>query len=73
MITKAIDSLLRSIEIKSGQTLNRDFFIGLERWPALAGKQAAAPVLVYGGVEELMHRKVRVQPWYYIHTILGSG
>ncbi len=28
------------VEIKSGQTLNRDFFTGLERWTALAGAMA---------------------------------
>lgn len=63
---------LRPIEIKSGQTLNRDFFIGLERWLALAGKQAASPVLVYGGAEELIHRAMRVLPWHRIQAILEA-
>ena len=60
---------LRPIEIKSGQTLNRDFFIGLERWLALAGSQAQSPVLVYGGAEDRVHRAVRVLPWSRIHTV----
>lgn len=60
---------LRPIEIKSGQTLNRDFFIGLERWLALAGSQAALPVLIYGGAEDRVHRAVRVLPWNRIHTV----
>jgi len=60
---------LRPIEIKSGQTLNRDFFIGLERWLALAGSQAQSPVLVYGGAEDRVHRAVRVLPWNRIHTV----
>lgn len=60
---------LRPIEIKSGQTLNRDFFIGLERWLALAGSQAASPVLIYGGAEDRVHRAVRVLPWNRIHTV----
>jgi len=60
---------LRPIEIKSGQTLNRDFFIGLERWLALAGSQAESPVLVYGGAEDRVHRAVRVLPWNRIHTV----
>lgn len=68
-----IGGQLHPIEIKSGQTLNRDFFIGLERWLALAGNQAATPVLVYGGAEELMHREVRVLPWHQAHTVFGSG
>ena len=53
---------LRPIEIKVGQTLNRDFFIGLERWLALAADQAALPVLIYGGAEDRVHRAVRVLP-----------
>ena len=39
------------IEIKLGQTLNRDFFTGLKRWIELAGAQAIKPTLVYGGLE----------------------
>ena len=60
---------LRPIEIKLGQTLNRDFFIGLERWLALAGNQVASPVLIYGGAEDRVHRAVRVLPWNRIHTV----
>ncbi len=60
---------LHPIEIKSGQTLNRDFFIGLERWLALAGNQVASPVLIYGGAEDRVHRAVRVLPWNRIHTV----
>jgi len=43
---------LMPIEIKSGQTLNRDFFTGLERWLDLAGDQAISPTLVYGGINK---------------------
>lgn len=48
------------IEIKSGKTLNRDFFSGLDRWTALAGDRAFAPALVYGGTENLLRKGVRV-------------
>ena len=51
------------IEIKSGQTLNRDFFAGLERWQALAGELAATPALVYGGSGTLVHRGIDVYGW----------
>ena len=37
---------LMAIEIKSGQTVNRDFFTGLERWQALAGDLAVSPALI---------------------------
>lgn len=51
------------IEIKSGQTLNRDFFTGLERWMAIAGDQSDTPVLIYGGEQSMMHKGVRVCAW----------
>lgn len=51
------------IEIKSGMTINRDFFTGLERWAALAGDQAVAPTLIYGGTEGYARQGVRVLGW----------
>jgi predicted AAA+ superfamily ATPase len=58
-----LGSKWRPIEIKSGQTLNADFFSGLHRWCRLAGDQAAPPVLVYGGRERLTHGGVEVYGW----------
>lgn len=51
------------IEIKSGQTLNRDFFIGLERWLALAGGLAHAPALIYGGSHRQERKGIRILGW----------
>lgn len=51
------------IEIKSGQTVNRDFFTGLDRWCALAGERAADPTLVYGGTDSYTRRGFRVLGW----------
>ena len=45
---------LMPVEIKSGQTLNRDFFTGLQRWTALAGARECG---CWGGerfVEEVL-------------------
>ena len=67
---------LRPIEIKLGQTLNRDFFTGLERWLALAGSQAESAVLIYGGTEDRLHRAVRILPWNRIQAVFecwGQG
>jgi len=58
------------IEIKSGQTLNRDFFGGLERWQALAGELAATPALVYGGSGTLVHRDIKVYGWDVVGRVL---
>ncbi|WP_026279235.1 MULTISPECIES: ATP-binding protein [unclassified Thioalkalivibrio] len=54
---------LMPVEIKSGQTLNRDFFTGLERWTALSGDMARSPTLVYGGEGEHQRKDMRVLGW----------
>jgi hypothetical protein len=60
------------VEIKSGQTLNRDFFTGLERWMALAGDRAVKPALVYGGTENIDHKGIRVFGWNAVGQVLGE-
>jgi uncharacterized protein len=57
------------IEIKSGQTLNRDFFTGLERWNALAGSLARNPTLIYGGDEVQQRRGIRVLGWRQVGSV----
>jgi predicted AAA+ superfamily ATPase len=51
------------VEIKSGKTINRDFFTALEKWTALAGEMAADPTLVYGGDETFRHKGIAVIGW----------
>jgi predicted AAA+ superfamily ATPase len=58
------------IEIKSGQTLNRDFFTGLERWMAMAGKRAVSPTLIYGGTESHVRKGIRVFGWNAVGQVL---
>lgn len=57
------DNKLMPVEIKSGKTLSRDSFAGLEKWCALAGDMALMPTLVYGGSESYQHKGVRVLGW----------
>jgi predicted AAA+ superfamily ATPase len=54
---------LQPVEIKSGQTLNRDYFRGLKRWLSYAGELAARPILVYGGRETGFESGIDVFPW----------
>ena len=54
---------LMPIEIKSGQTVNRDYFKSLERWTELAGPMATNPTLIYAGEGEQTRRGVRVLGW----------
>jgi uncharacterized protein len=63
---------LRPVEIKSGQTLNSDYFKGLRKWLDLAGSQAVDPALVYGGNEALVHAGIQVVPWRETAGFLGS-
>ena len=65
-----VGARMRPIEIKSGQTLNRDFFTGLRRWCALAGSQATRPALVYGGSETLVQRGAEVFAWHAVDQVL---
>ncbi len=55
---------LQPIEIKSGATLNRDFFKGLRHWLHLAGGAAEDPTLIYGGNESAVRSGIRVLPWH---------
>jgi predicted AAA+ superfamily ATPase len=60
---------LMPIEVKAGQTVNRDFFSGLERWMQLAGQQARAPTLIYGGHDEQERRGVHVIGWSQLERL----
>jgi len=64
-----VGTRLMPIEIKSGQTLNREFFVGLERWTAQAGERAVAPTLIYGGTEPHERKGVRVFGWNAVADI----
>ncbi len=54
---------LMPIEIKSGQTLTRESFAGLEKWNALAADMAASPALIYGGDESYRQKGISVVGW----------
>jgi predicted AAA+ superfamily ATPase len=64
---------LMPIEIKSGQTINRDFFTGLERWMDLAGDQAISPALVYGGIDKHIRRGINIYGWNAVSQVLETG
>ncbi|MEN8133761.1 MAG: ATP-binding protein [Pseudomonadota bacterium] len=58
---------LSPMEIKSGQTINRDYFKGLEFWKKLAGESAGRAWLVYGGDIRQTRSDVTVLPWNEIN------
>jgi uncharacterized protein len=54
---------LMPVEIKSGTTIARDFFTGLEKWSALAGDLSFSPTLIYGGADTYQHKGINVTGW----------
>lgn len=60
---------LMPIEIKSGQTLNRDFFSSMNRWLKLAGDKAISPSLVYGGTEKHVRKGINIYGWNEVSQI----
>jgi hypothetical protein len=67
-----IGTQLMPIEIKSGQTINREFFAGLERWMGLAGDRVIAPTLVYGGTESHVRKGITVSGWNAVGHLLDA-
>lgn len=54
---------LMPVEIKSGRTVARDFFSGLEKWVAMAGDLSSGPTLIYGGTDTYRHKGISVAGW----------
>jgi uncharacterized protein len=54
---------LLPIEIKSGQTVTRDYLIGLQKWLALAGAFASKPLLIYAGDSRHTRAGIEIRPW----------
>jgi len=51
------------VEIKSGKTVTRGFFPGLEKWTALAGDLSTDPTLIYGGEENYRQKGISIMSW----------
>lgn len=56
-------SALIPVEIKSGETLNPDFFAGIDYWRKLAAQPQGPAALVYAGEESYKRREVGVYSW----------
>ena len=59
---------LSPLEIKTGQTINQDYFKGLNFWRKLAGETSGQAWLVYGGDTRQSRSDVTVLPWYEINS-----
>lgn len=56
-------SELTAVEVKSGQTLSRDFLKGLEFWRGLVGDPQSPAALVYAGDRGLRYHDIQVYRW----------
>ncbi|MBN1472885.1 MAG: ATP-binding protein [Syntrophaceae bacterium] len=54
---------LMPVEIKSGLTVTKESFAGLEKWCALANKKAVLPTLIYGGDVSYNQKGIKVIGW----------
>jgi len=54
---------LMPIEIKSGKTVTREAYAGLNKWRDLAGDSVMEPTLIYCGADEYSHNGIRVVGW----------
>jgi predicted AAA+ superfamily ATPase len=66
-----IDSGLKKIilEIKSGKTINEEFFNGLKFYKDLAGEKNIFSYLIYGGEKVEVRSAGKVLPWYKATTV----
>lgn len=63
---------LQPAEVKSGRTINKDFFKGLTYWLNLAGDSAVDPTLIYGGAENQERSGITVLGWKGIGGLNGE-
>lgn len=56
------------VEIKSGATISRDAFRGLEAWASICGTEAGRPRVVYGGDDAQVRGRIDIVPWNALDT-----
>jgi len=72
---REVDCLIESglekiiIEIKSGKTINEDFFYGLKFYKDLAGEKNIFSYMIYGGEKTEVRSAGKVLPWSKLATI----
>ncbi|MEN8236970.1 MAG: ATP-binding protein [Pseudomonadota bacterium] len=73
IIVEGSNDQLIPIEIKSGKTINKDFFKNLEYWKTFT-KQAGKAYLVYGGAEDMVRKSTTILSWqnFHINQILNA-
>jgi predicted AAA+ superfamily ATPase len=60
------------VEIKSGQTVQPDFFQGIEDWRRISGQTNNEAWLVFGGDREQQRGRLHVLPWRHIGDLAAT-
>lgn len=68
LIESGLDKII--LEIKSGKTINEDFFNGLKFYKDLTNDKNIFSYLVYGGQKEESRSSGEVLPWYKVTKVL---
>ncbi len=58
-----------AVEVKSGQTVARDFLNGLQQFSEIAGEALASAALVYGGDQPQVRKGIAITPWREIQYL----
>ncbi len=61
---------IKAVEIKSGTTINTDFFSSLEKFEKIAGDPLSKYIL-YGGNSSTVRRDTMVLPWIEVAKVVG--
>jgi predicted AAA+ superfamily ATPase len=68
-----LNGKIKAIEIKSGKTINQDFFKGLIYWNNLMPDSATDKYLVYGGDQVQIRTIAKVLGWQHIRNIFKKA
>jgi predicted AAA+ superfamily ATPase len=60
---------LTPIEIKSGETINTDFFTNITKWNQLSGNTPQNSYVVYGGKEKQTRSQGKIIGWQHINLL----
>ncbi len=61
-----LGTVLHAVEIKSGMSIQDDFFTNLYMWQKITHMPSSNMALIYGGDEYLRFKNVQIVPWYGI-------
>lgn len=65
VLVEKADALI-PIEIKSGQTVTKDYFTGINKWLAIANAAAGSPYVIYGGNDSHKRSGTDILSWHDI-------